>query len=138
MFSADDKEFLQSFENCSLGATCWTHAAHVRIGWLILESSKTFEEALNRIRSGIMKFNSTQNSIGYHETITVAFARIIDSRRRDGDTWDTFSQRNLDLFQKNCLENFYNASTLSSDDARKSFVEADRQKLPERSHSGRA
>ena len=35
-----------------------------------------------------MKFNSTQNSIGYHETITVAFARIIASRRNAGGTWN--------------------------------------------------
>ncbi len=134
MITEDDKQFLESFEQCSLGGKCWTHAAHVRIGWIILETSNNFDEALTRLRSGIMKFNSTQNSIGYHETITVAFARIIASRRNAGGTWKIFSEVHTDLFQKNCLEEFYSAESLKSNEARKNFIEPDRAKLPDISH----
>lgn len=131
MITDDDKAFLQSFEECSLGAKCWTHAAHVRMGWLVLETSSTFDEALERIRSGIMRFNSTKNSIGYHETITIAFARLIDSRRIPGDTLETFVARNPDLLEKDCLKRFYSMAILASEKARQEFIESDLAALPQ-------
>lgn len=133
MITDDDKAFLQSFEDCSLGAKCWTHAAHVRMGWLVLETSTSFEEAINRIRNGIMRFNSSKNSIGYHETITVAFARLIDSRRLTGETLEAFVARNPDLNDKNCLRLFYSQETLASEEARQQFVEPDIAPLPQAS-----
>lgn len=133
MITDDDRAFLQSFEECSLGAKCWTHAAHVRMGWLVLETSSSFEEALERIRSGIMRFNSTKNSIGYHETITVAFARLIDSRRLIGETLEAFLARNPDLQDRNCLKQFYSQAILASEKARQNFIEPDITPLPQSS-----
>lgn len=131
MITDADKAFLQSFEECSLGAKCWSHAAHVRMGWLVLEASSSFVEALERIRSGIMRFNSTKNSIGYHETITIAFARLIDSRRRPGETLEAFLARNPDLLEKDCLKRFYTPAILASEEARHRFVEPDLAALPQ-------
>lgn len=130
MITEDDRQFLDSFEQCSLGAKCWTHAAHVRMGWLVLETSGSFDEAVTRIRTGIMRFNSTKNSIGYQETITVAFARIIDAKRQSGDSWQTFSTKHQDLFDKSCLEKFYSVEILRSEKAREVFVEPDLEQLP--------
>lgn len=130
MIMDDDRKFLESFEQCSLGAKCWTHAAHVRMGWLVLETSTSFDDALMRIRNGIMRFNSTKNSIGYHETITIAFARIIDSRREAGESFQVFSEKNKDLFEKTLLERFYSAAILRSEQARESFLEPDLEQLP--------
>ncbi len=130
MITDDDKALLLSFEECSLGAKCWTHAAHVRVGWLILETSFSFEQALERLRTGILRFNSTNDSIGYHETITVAFARLIDTKRVSGDNWLAFSQRNSDLFDKDVLDRFYSRAVLSSNEAREIFIESDLEELP--------
>lgn len=130
MITDDDKAFLQSFEDCSLGAKCWTHAAHVRMGWLVLETSTSFDEAINRIRNGIMRFNSSKNSIGYHETITIAFARLIDSRRLAGETLEGFVARNPDLNDNDCLKRFYSQEILTSEKARQQFVEPDLAPLP--------
>jgi len=130
MITDDDKAFLLSFEECSLGAKCWTHAAHVRMGWLVLETSSCFDEALERIRSGIMRFNASKNGIGYHETITVAFARLIESRRLIGEDWEAFAVRNSDLFEKNCLQTYYSSAVLASEEARRSSLEPDLCKLP--------
>jgi len=133
MITEDDRQFLDSFEQCSLGAKCWTHAAHIRMGWLVLQQESSFELALERIRKGIQRFNSTTNSIGYHETITVAFARIIDARLVPGDSWQMFSERNKDLFEKGYLEKFYSTALIRSEQAKASFVEPDRDRLEERS-----
>lgn len=129
MITDDDKSFLASFEQCSLGAKCWNHAAHIRIGWIILNEEPTFESALHRIRNGIQRFNSTNNSIGYHETITVAFARLINAKRLPTDTWTTFSEKNRDLFDKACLSRYYSSVILKSDQARYHFLEPDCQPL---------
>ena len=60
----------------------WTHAAHLAIGaWHV----HTFgpEDAIQRLRAGIRTLNDqhgTANSDtgGYHETITIAYVRLID------------------------------------------------------------
>ncbi|MCC6977859.1 MAG: hypothetical protein IT343_06025 [Candidatus Melainabacteria bacterium] len=100
------------------------------MGWLVLETSSSFEEALERIRCGIMRFNSAKNSIGYHETITVAFARLIDSRRLAGETLEAFVARNPDLQDKNCLKRLYSQTILASEEARQQFIEPDLASLP--------
>lgn len=130
MITENDRIFLDSFESCAMGSACWTHAAHVRIGWLILSTSNTFDNALSRLRSGIMRFNATKSSIGYHETITVAFARVIDSRRQSGESWNHFIEKNADLLKKSCLADFYSPEILKSARARVSFVEPDCKPLP--------
>lgn len=130
MITDEDREFLQSFEACSLGASCWTHEAHIKMGWLVLETSASFDEALQRIRTGIIRFNSSKNSIGYHETITVAFARLIDSRRVDEENWQAFFARNTDLLNKDCLKQFYSSAILKSEAAKQRFIEPDLADLP--------
>jgi len=125
VITTEDREFLTSFEQCSLGSKCWTHAAHLRMGWLVLQEEKSFDSALTRIRQGIQRFNTSNNSIGYHETITVAFARIINERRQAGESWEMFAEKNKDLFEKSFLGNYYSKDVLASEQARASFVEPD-------------
>jgi len=130
MINESDEEFLRSFEECSLGAKCWTHAAHIRMAWRVIETSPSFEHALERIRSGIMRFNSSKNSIGYHETITLVFAQLIDGRRQQGESWLVFAENNPDLFDKNVLDQFYSRDLLFSEEARQTFIEPDLKNLP--------
>ncbi|MBX9770356.1 MAG: hypothetical protein K2X29_03240 [Candidatus Obscuribacterales bacterium] len=130
MITEDDKQFLNSFEQCSLGAKCWTHAAHIRMAWLVLETSQCFEDAVSRIKSGIQRFNSSNNSIGYHETITLAFAAIIDSRRKEGQGFSDFADENPDLFAKDYLNDFYDPAILKTEQAKNAFVEPNKKPLP--------
>jgi hypothetical protein len=130
----EDEEFLQMFEQCSLSGKCWTHVAHVRMAWLQMERSSSFEEALERIRTGIMAFNSSVKSVGYHETITVAFARLIHHKRQTEPTatWQDFIVKHSDLVSKeNPILNFYySPEVLSSQDAHAKFVEPNLKPLP--------
>ncbi len=133
--SKEDEEFLRAFEHCSLSGECWTHAAHVRMAWLQMERSGSFDEALQRIRHGIKTFNASRNNIGYHETVTVAFAKVIYHRRLSGEksaTWNEFQERHPDLLSKESpiLYAYYSPELLGSDQARESFVEPDRLALP--------
>lgn len=95
----------------------------------MLETSNSFEHALARMKAGIMRFNSAKNSIGYHETITVAFAQLINLKRQSGESWSVFAERNPELFDKNILNQFYSRELLFSEKARQTFIEPDLTKL---------
>jgi hypothetical protein len=129
-----DEEFVTAFEQCTLPRAEWTHLAHIRLAWLYL-GRYPFDLALDRVRDGIRCYNASQGSDGYHETITVAFVRLIRSRmatREAGEDFDGFRSRNPELFDRRppILERHYDPATLASAVARREFVEPDREPLP--------
>src|ERR1041385_7084270 len=79
--SASDEAFLQSFENCTLPFEQWKHRSHIRIAYLYLRALP-FDQALDRMRESIKRYNAATNTPeslerGYHETITVAWMRLV-------------------------------------------------------------
>jgi hypothetical protein len=151
-----DKEFLEQFESRTLDRKEWTHEAHIRMAWLYLKRSDSYRRARSRIRSGIKKLNAAFEArladpcgaiappeasampadepkrVGYHETITTAFVRLIAVRIRSGETYTKFQSRNVDLFdgKLSALMSHYSAGLLFSEEARTSFVEPDLARLP--------
>ena len=132
--TAEDEAFLAAFESCRLLPEAWTHAAHIRMAWLCL-GAEAYAGALERIRRGILRYNEQvlDKLPEYHETVTVAFARIIASRMRPGEEWTSFAQHNEDLFARTppALSSYYSMELLMSPQARRSFVEPDLKPLPE-------
>ncbi|MFO0936187.1 MAG: hypothetical protein U0798_06700 [Gemmataceae bacterium] len=129
-----DEELRIAFEACTLPKADWTHEAHVRMAWIYL-STRSYEEALESIRAGIQKYNlSLGNTSGYHDTITVAFARLIKSSilQSPGDNFPGFHARCPGLFRKSPspLAPYYSKERLASADAVSSFVEPDLSPLP--------
>lgn len=125
-----DAEFLAAFEACAIPRADWTHEAHVRMAWLYL-SSRPFPDALQRIRTGIQRYNYSLGGTGYHDTITVAFARLIASRL-GGDGYAAFRAANPDLMDRtlSALKRYYTEGRLKSEDAKAAFVEPDVAPLP--------
>jgi len=127
-----DDEFLTAFEAAAIPRSEWTHEAHVRMAWLYL-TRLPHEEACDRIRAGIQKLN-VQNGVenGYHETITMAFTRVISARLLHSENYPEFHARNPDLFDRMLgpLLPYYTRERLSLSDARDRFVEPDVQLLP--------
>ncbi len=139
-----DAKFLAAFETAGLARSAWTHDAHVRVAWLYL-SRMPFPEALEKVRTGIQKLNAAyarQNAgrclpakkgpAGYHDTITVAFVRLIAARLTPGEGFADFQDRNPDLFDRSlaAIRVHYTKKLLFSAKARKAFVEPDRKELP--------
>lgn len=136
--STEDEKFLHAFETCALPAEAWTHAAHLRMAWLCLGHSPGKDghaRALARIRAGIMQYNKEvlDKLPEYHETVTVAFVRLIAARMRSAETWEQFAARNPDLFARKppVLAAYYSKNLIQSERARASFVEPDLKALPE-------
>lgn len=131
-----DREFLRSFEELSLGKKCWNHAAHVRMAWLELERQGSYDRALEKIRTSIRRFNAANGSVGYHETITVAFTRLIHHRRSVGEAswrYEDFIRNNPDLLSTApfLLDEYYEPERLKTPEAREGFVMPTRKPLPQ-------
>jgi hypothetical protein len=124
-----DEVFLMAFEDTSLPRYEWTHAAHVRMGFLYL-SRLPYAEAEGKIVAGIQRYNAAKgNHTGYHHTITIAFARLIASRF-NGSDGPEFCAANPDLLTFACIQKHYSPELLKSAKARIEFVEPDLEPLP--------
>jgi len=129
-----DLSFIEKFETLGFGKECWTHEAHLRMAWIQL-SRADFATSLERIRVGIQAFNNSVGSVGYHETVTVAFTRIIHFRMGQfpaEHTWTEFLADNLDLLSKETpiLSKYYSPSLLTGEVSKARFVNPDRKALP--------
>lgn len=131
--TAADLGFLARFEDCSLPEAEWTHLAHIRVAWVCLQLDEA-DAALERIREGILRYNSEvlRRRHRYHDTVTIAFTRIIASRMEPGESWTAFAARIGDLLdqQSPVLLGYYSGERLFSDLARQRFVEPDLAVLP--------
>jgi len=128
-----DAEFLERFESCELPESEWTHLAHIRVAWICLQLEAP-QAAVDRIRGGILHYNTDvlRRPHRYHDTVTVAFTRLVFARMREGEAWRDFSTRIDDLLDPNVpiLGKYYSAGLLDSDEARRRYVTPDLRPLP--------
>jgi len=69
----------------------------------------------------------------YHETRTVAWARlVVDARAGFEGDFDAFLARHPEFVRRDLLDDYYSPELLNSDAARLAFVDPDRRGLPER------
>jgi hypothetical protein len=131
--AAADENFLARFESCELPEFEWTHLAHIRVAWICLKLASP-EVALARMREGILRYNTEvlHRPHKYHETVTVAFARIVAERMSVGEPWTDFAERISDLLDPGApiLLRYYSVDLLSSVAARQAFIEPDLGELP--------
>lgn len=127
-----DDDFLTAFEAVTFTRPEWTHEAHVRMARLYLLRFP-FADAVQKVRLGIQKLNGVIGSPdGYHDTITVAFVRVIADRLREPTEYEAFRDRNPDLFDRTLptLLRYYSKEHLYTPEARRGFVEPDLAPLP--------
>ena len=131
---SSDADFLRRFEQAAIPSDEWTHRDHVRMAFLYLRE-RPFDEALEAIRRGIRALNAANGvTVGYHETLTVAWARVVDAALTSygpSDDFEAFARQNEHLLAKSLLRVFYSRPLIFSDAARADFVEPDLAPLPE-------
>jgi hypothetical protein len=101
-------------------------------------SQYAFDAALDRMRLSIKAYNASQQvpeslDRGYHETITVAFMRLVRNElMRKGPYADSeaFCDCHPDLLDKSLLLRFYSKQRLMTAEAKRGFVEPDLAELP--------
>ena len=133
----DTARLVSSFEQTTLSRECWTHETHVHVAWYYART-RCPEDAIEAMRRGIRKYNevigieSGQHS-GYHETVTVAWMRIMHDLvqgRAEDEGFDEFLEAHPELLEKQILLRYYSRACLVSSEARAGFVEPDISSLP--------
>lgn len=134
---SDDDAFVARFEACSIPLEEWNHRAHQRVAWTYLKRHG-LDGAIERMRAGIPRFNASKGiedglDRGYHDTLTVAWLRILDAMMRaHGSEADatTFLDKHTQLHSKALLRLYYTKDLILSWDAKRRFVEPDLAPLP--------
>lgn len=122
-----DAEFLRQFDAGALDLGAFDHAAHLRAAWLCLREAP-FRGAVGRLRRGLKRLAiSAGTPQRYHETITVAYARLVHRQMRFLGTdlsYEQFAAGSSELYAPDlaALKAIYPADVLDSAEARKTFV----------------
>lgn len=132
-----DEQFLSAFEACTLPPDKWTHRAHVRVA-VLYASQSSWEEAVRTMRRRIQAYNAATDTPeelerGYHETLTVAFMRLIYAAQLADGTFTTaaaFIKRHPELLEKKAILRYYSRERILTWDAKQRFVPPDIQSLP--------
>ncbi len=132
-----DQAFLASFESCTLPFNEWHHRAHLKVAYLYLRELP-FDKALARVRTHIQRYNAATNTPetlerGYHETITVAWMRLVQftlDAYGPAPSAEEFLEAQEHLLNRKALRFFYSRDHLVSWRAKAEFVEPDLAPFP--------
>ncbi len=132
-----DDDLLTSFERAEIPRSAWNHKMHVRVAWCLIQRYG-YRAGLARMRKGITALNRAHGVAstptgGFHETITVAFFRVIHAVcDRDTPAPDSlsFCDKHLHALGRPSLLRHYSPQHLRSPGARVNFAEPDRLPLP--------
>jgi hypothetical protein len=134
----NDRQFLEEFEAAAIPRERWAHRDHVRMAFLYLRDHP-FDDALSRIRAGIQALNRANqvpesDASGYHETVTVAWARLIHCTlavHGPVSSFNEFIAANPHLLHKSLLRLYYTRARILSTEAKSRFVDPDLAPLPD-------
>jgi hypothetical protein len=132
-----DQDFLRAFEDCTLPFEQWKHRAHIKVAYLYL-CELPYEQALAKARTNIKRYNAATNTPetlerGYHETITVAWMKLVEFTVHEygpAATAEEFLDAQEHLLNRKALRFFYTRDHLISWRAKAEWVEPDLVPLP--------
>jgi hypothetical protein len=131
----DDIAILDRFERRAIPRGDWTHAMHVRTGWCALERDG-LDGAIAFMRAGVRALNDANGVAntpddGYHETITIAWLRLINAARCAAPAPDSasFLKSRPDLHRADALLAHYSRDLLMAREARRAWIDPDRTPL---------
>lgn len=131
--SLDD--LVAAFRGQSLPKEQWTHLAHLRVGaWHVHHYGR--DAALEMLRAGIRRLNDAHGTLnsstsGYHETITVAYVRLLEQFLTGIPATVAALEQRLELLigaplaERSALFRFWSRDLLLSPKARAEWVPPD-------------
>ncbi|MEO1378167.1 MAG: hypothetical protein AAFW70_28620 [Cyanobacteria bacterium J06635_10] len=134
---ADIKSLITTFENCTLPRSEWSHKAHLTVAlWYLIRYDE--QEAINRIRQGIQRYNAamgieTTPEGGYHETLTLFWVRMVSQYLLVTEEKSSILKMAIALSHtynnKHLPLQYYSRDLLMSWEARTNWVEPDLKPL---------
>jgi hypothetical protein len=127
-------KFLAAFEGCTLPKARWTHGAHLLTGACYVHALGQIA-AIDRMRICVKRYTdsvggkNTETS-GYHETITIAWVKLLDSLLREvsGDRTPEraeFARLAVERFvgDREIFKRYYDFDVAASVEARRSWIQ---------------
>ena len=135
-YKTDDeiRALVSAFEACSFHPSEFRHYQHLTVAlWYVWHSS--LDEASVKMTEGIRRLAETYGKMGYHETITLFWLRIVANfvagHRANGTLSETANALIDHCNDKDLIGQFYSAELLATDKAKAEWVEPDLKVLPE-------
>ena len=135
-YKTDDeiRALVSAFEACSFHPSEFRHYQHLTVAlWYVWHLSP--DEASVKMTEGIRRLAETYGKMGYHETITLFWLRIVANfvagHRADGSLSETANRLIDRCNDKDLIGQFYSAELLATDKAKAEWVEPDLKALPE-------
>ena len=124
-----DTEFARAFERGDVSPAEFSHRSHIRLAWVYLQESPSFDAAVDRIREGIQQFaTSAGKADKYHETITIAWMKLLAAaghRIGSAVSFDELLRLAPELADKDLPLRYYARRRLFSESARAAWVPPD-------------
>ena len=123
---------VKKLESCEYAKDEFTHARHLAVAaWYSTHFPD--QQALDKMRSSLLRFTKHHQVKGYHETITRFWLALVREFLRSCRVDSSFSERVNALIQlyrdKNVLFEFYSRDRVMSDHARGVWIEPDLKHL---------
>jgi len=126
------RTLVEAFEACTFHPSEFRHHQHLTVAlWYVWHLSP--EKAITKMTNGIRRLAETYGKMGYHETITLFWLRIVSHFvARQGKNRSLTSTVNalIEDHDKDFIQQFYSAAVLDSDRAKAEWVEPDLKRLP--------
>jgi len=125
---------VRAFEDASIRASEFTHAAHIAVALNYLDSFSP-DEALQRMREKIRFFAAHHGVTNlYHETLTTFWMRLLEHVASTSDTgvplWRRINLIVDDWIKRRPVEAHYSKELIKSQAAREKWVPPDRLPTP--------
>ena len=134
-FHTDEEiaEIVRRLESCDFGKGEFTHAMHLAAAaWFLSRYSP--EEALNRMRSALIRLTEKFQVKAYHETLTSFWLRLVLSSMISSGSacslTDSINRLISQFGNKETVYEYYSRAVLMCDQARQNWVEPDLKLLP--------
>ena len=135
-YKTDDeiRTLVSAFEACSFHPSEFRHYQHLAVAlWYVWHLPA--DEATAKMTTGIRRLAETYAKMGYHETITLFWLRIVANfvaEHRGKTSLTAMANALIDSCNdKNLIDEFYSAELLATDKAKAEWVEPDLKALPE-------
>lgn len=135
-YKSDDeiRTLVSAFEACSFHPSEFRHCQHLTVAlWYVWHLPP--DEATEKMTTGIRRLAETYGKMGYHETITLFWLRIVanfvaEHRGKEAlvATANALIERCND---KDLIQQYYSAEVLATDKAKAEWVQPDLKGLPE-------
>lgn len=125
---AEIVEVVERFERCEFGLEEFTHARHITVAaWYLCHLPP--EQALERMRAGLVRFIGHHGRHGYHETITRFWMEMIGTRLGRSPAHTTITQKVNEAVDrhgnKDIIFEYYTRDRVLSERAKREWTEPD-------------